>query len=71
MDEQGRIVEAKLTNTVLGFVKPRIKDPKGGTGAKVTIRYNYAGPREIQEKKILPLTQYVDCVGHPMLEAEV
>ena len=71
VDEQGRIVEAKLTNTVLGFIKPRIKDPKGGTGAKVTIRYNYAGPREIQEKNILPLTQYVDCVGHPMLEAEV
>ena len=71
VDEQGRIVEAKLTTTVLGFIKPRIKDPKGGTGAKVTIRYNYAGPREIQEKNILPLTQYVDCVGHPMLEAEV
>jgi len=71
VDEQGRIVEATLTNTVLGFVKPRIKDPQGGTGAKVTIRYNYAGPREIQEKKILPLQTYVDCVGHPMLEAEV
>ena len=30
--------------------------------------YEYSGPREIKENNILPLTSYVDCVGHPMLK---
>ena len=72
MDDEGRLLEPTLTKTILGFIRPTIKD-KGakGTGAKLTTVYNYSGPREISEKNILQLQEYVDCVGHPMLEDEV
>ena len=72
VDDQGRLLEPTVDKTVIGFVKPRIRD-KGakGTGALLTTVYNYSGPREINEKNILQLQEYVDCVGHPMLEAEV
>ena len=33
--------------------------------------YTYSGPREIKENNILPLTQYVDCVGHPMIKSTI
>ncbi len=72
VDDEGRLLEPTLTKTILGFIRPTIKD-KGakGTGAKLTTVYNYSGPREISEKNILQLQEYVDCVGHPMLEDEV
>ena len=28
----------------------------------------YTSPREIRENNVLPLTQYIDCVGHPMIK---
>ena len=72
VDDQGRLLEPTIDKTVIGFVKPRIRDRGGkGTGALLTTVYNYSGPREINEKNILQLQEYVDCVGHPMLEGEV
>ena len=31
--------------------------------------YIYTSPREIKETNVLPLTQYIDCVGHPMIKS--
>ena len=67
VDSKGRLVEPTITETVLGFVKPEIED-SSGTGGEVAVLYEYSGPREIKENNILPLTSYVDCVGHPMLK---
>ena len=30
---------------------------------------HYTSPREIKETNVLPLTQYIDCVGHPMIKS--
>jgi hypothetical protein len=67
VDSKGRLVEPKLTETVLGFVKPRVEDAKG-SGGKISVIYEFSGPRELRESNILPLTRYIDCVGHPMLK---
>ncbi len=67
VDSKGRLVEPKLTETVLGFVKPRVEDAKG-SGGKISVIYEFSGPRELKESNILPLTRYIDCVGHPMLK---
>ena len=74
VDENGQLVEPKITKKVLGFVKPKIRDvslnnvPGRGSGAKILPIYGYSGPRKIKESNILELQTYVDCVGHPMLE---
>ena len=52
---------------MLGFVKPEIVDSQG-TGARLSTSYIYTSPREIKETNVLPLTQYIDCVGHPMIK---
>ena len=33
--------------------------------------YAFTSPREIKENNILPLTQYIDCVGHPMIKSAI
>ena len=58
-----------ITKTVLGFVKPVIEDSEG-TGAKLSVVYEYSGPREIKESNILQLQTYIDCVGHPMITTQ-
>jgi len=76
-DAQGRLVELDLTESVLGFVKPVVEDlgfeandiEGTGTGAEVSVVYEYTSPRELRENNVLPLTQYVDCVGHPMIKS--
>ena len=76
VDNQGRLVEPTLTETVLGFVKPVIEDRDitgaigSGTGAEVSVVYGYSGPRELQENNALPLKRYIDCVGHPMIKSK-
>tara|TARA_B100001250_G_scaffold409198_1_gene433063 strand:- start:396 stop:3008 length:2613 start_codon:yes stop_codon:yes gene_type:complete len=77
VDDQGRLVEPKITKKVLGFVSPKIRDvsvtasgervPGRGTGAIITPTYGYSGPRKIKESNILTLQTYIDCVGHPDL----
>ena len=72
VDDKGQIMKPVITETVLGFVVPKVKDTKGGTGggAVVVVTYQFVGP--IKAKEILsrlPTAQtYIDCVGHPMLE---
>ena len=73
VDDQGRLVEPKITAKVLGFVKPKVRDagtsttPAAGSGADLAPIYSYAGPRQVKETGILELQTYIDCVGHPML----
>ena len=33
--------------------------------------YTYTSPRQLKENNILPLTQYIDCVGHPMIKSTI
>tara|TARA_B100000427_G_scaffold207271_1_gene172548 strand:- start:5907 stop:8528 length:2622 start_codon:yes stop_codon:yes gene_type:complete len=74
VDAKGRLVEPTITNKVLGFVKPKIRDlgtpdqPARGTGGSVAVTYTYTGPRKIRETGMLDLQTYIDCVGHPMLK---
>ena len=71
VDDQGRLVEPTITNRVLGFVKPKVRDlaqPATGTGAEIAVTYTYTGPRKIRESGLLELQTYIDCVGHPMLK---
>ena len=42
-----------------------------GTGGLLSVVYTYSGPREIKENNILPLKQYIDCVGHPMIKSTI
>tara|TARA_X000000368_G_scaffold179945_1_gene142036 strand:+ start:9851 stop:12484 length:2634 start_codon:yes stop_codon:yes gene_type:complete len=72
-DKDGRLVEPTITNKVLGFVKPKIRDvgttdtPGRGSGAEIAPTYTFTGPRKIKETGILQRQTYIDCVGHPML----
>ena len=50
-------------------MKPEIVDSQG-TGGRLSTSYIYTSPREIKETNVLPLTQYIDCVGHPMIKSE-
>ena len=74
VDAKGRLVEPTITNKVLGFVKPKIRDlgtpdqPARGTGGSIAVTYAYTGPRKIRETGMLDLQTYIDCVGHPMLK---
>jgi len=69
-DSQGRLIKASVTEAVLGFVKPIVEDRTGsGTGALLSVVYAYTSPRELRENNVLPLTQYIDCVGHPMIKS--
>ena len=73
-DSQGRLIKATITESILGFVKPVIEDKAEnatGTGALLSTVYTYTSPREIKENNILPLTQYIDCVGHPMIKSAI
>jgi len=73
-DSQGRLISADVTESVLGFIKPVIEDGAvggTGTGAQLSVVYTYTSPREIRENNILPLTQYIDCVGHPMIQSAI
>ena len=73
-DSQGRLISADVTESVLGFIKPVIEDGAvggTGTGAQLSVVYTYTSPREIRENNILPLTQYIDCVGHPMIKSTI
>ena len=71
VDNQGRLVEPTITNKVLGFVKPKIRDlgtggqPCGGTGGAIAVTYTYTVTRKIRETGMLDLQTYIDCVGHP------
>ena len=69
VDSQGRLIRPTITKTVLGFIKPVIEDSEG-TGAKLSVVYEYSGPREIKESNILQLQTYIDCVGHPMITTQ-
>ena len=69
-DSDGRLIKVDVTESVLGFVKPVIEDSQG-TGAKLSVVYAYTSPRELKENNLLPLTQYVDCVGHPMIKSAI
>ena len=42
-----------------------------GTGALLSVVYTYTSPRELRENNVLPLTQYIDCVGHPMIKSSI
>ena len=68
VDSQGRLITATVTEPVLGFVKPMLEDATG-TGGLLSVVYTYTSPREIRENNVLPLTQYIDCVGHPMIKS--
>ena len=73
-DSKGRLIKATVTEPVLGFVKPIVEDKAEngtGTGGLLSVVYTYSGPREIKENNILPLTQYIDCVGHPMIKSTI
>ena len=71
VDEKGQIINPVITEKVLGFAAPKVKD-KGATGggAVVVLIYDYAGPIKVKEiLAALPTSQtYIDCVGHPMIE---
>ena len=77
VDENGALVEPKITKKILGFVKPVVVDrgfsgqAPTGNGGKLVPTYAYNGPRQIKESNILGLQTYIDCVGHPMLVGEV
>ena len=68
-DKDGKLISISLDTPVLGFVKPEVVDSQG-TGARLSTNYIYTSPREIRETNVLPLTQYIDCVGHPMIKSE-
>ena len=73
-DSKGRLIKATITEPVLGFVKPVVEDRAEngrGNGGLLSVVYTYSGPREIKENNILPLTQYIDCVGHPMIKSAI
>ena len=73
-DSKGRLIKATVTEPVLGFVKPIVEDKAEngtGTGGLLSVVYTYSGLREIKENNILPLKQYVDCVGHPMIKSTI
>ena len=73
-DSQGRLIKTNLTEQVLGFVKPVVEERLAngtGTGAKLSVVYTYTSPRQLKENNILPLTQYIDCVGHPMIKSTI
>ena len=73
-DSQGRLIKTTLTKQVLGFVKPVVEERLAngtGTGAQLSVVYTYTSPRQLKENNILPLTQYVDCVGHPMIKSTI
>ena len=71
VNEKGQIINPQLTEKVLGFAAPKVKD-KGATGggAVVVLIYDYAGPIKVKEILAeLPTSQtYIDCVGHPMIQ---
>ena len=68
-DKDGKLISVNIDTPVLGFVKPEVIDSQG-TGARLSTSYIYTSPREIKETNVLPLTQYIDCVGHPMIKYE-
>jgi len=71
-DSEGKLITASVTEAVLGFVKPIVEDRTGsGTGALLSVVYTYTSPRELRENNVLPLTQYIDCVGHPMIKSSI
>ena len=73
-DSQGRLTKPNITEAVLGFIKPVVEDKAAtptGTGAQLSVVYTYTSPREIRENNVLPLTQYIDCVGHPMIQSAI
>ena len=73
-DSQSRLISAEITESVLGFIKPVIEDGATGgtgTGAQLSVVYTYTSPREIRDNNVLPLTQYIDCVGHPMIQSAI
>ena len=70
VDSRGRLITATVTEPVLGFVKPVVED-ETGNGALLSVVYTYSSPRELRENNILPLKQYIDCVGHPMIKSMV
>ena len=58
----------------MGFVKPVVEEKLAagtGTGGSLSVVYAFTSPREIKENNILPLTQYIDCVGHPMIKSAI
>ena len=58
----------------MGFVKPIVEEKSAagtGTGGSLSVVYTYTSPREIRENNVLPLTQYIDCVGHPMIKSAI
>ena len=74
-DSNGRLIKADLTESILGFVKPEVEDlgtsgqEPTGNGGRLSVIYDFTSPREIRENNLLPLTQYIDCVGHPMIKS--
>ena len=73
-DKDGKLVKAVVTESVLGFVKPVVEEKLAagtGTGGSLSVVYAFTSPREIKENNILPLTQYIDCVGHPMIKSVI
>ena len=68
VDSQGRLITATATEPILGFVKPMLEDATG-TGGLLSVVYTYTSPRELRENNVLPLKQYIDCVGHPMIKS--
>ena len=73
-DKDGKLVKAVVTESVLGFVKPVVEEKLAagtGTGGSLSVVYAFTSPREIRETNVLPLTQYIDCVGHPMIKSAI
>ena len=73
-DKDGKLVKAVVTESVLGFVKPIVEEKSAagtGTGGSLSVVYAFTSPREIRDNNVLPLTQYVDCVGHPMIKSAI
>ena len=73
-DKDGKLVKAVVTESVLGFVKPVVEEKSAGgtgTGGSLSVVYAFTSPREIRDNNVLPLTQYVDCVGHPMIKSAI
>jgi len=70
VDSQGRLITASVTESILGFVKPVLEDATG-SGGLLSVVYAYTSPRELRENNVLPLKQYIDCVGHPMIKSIV
>ena len=68
-DKDGKLISVNIDTPVLGFVKPEIVDSQG-TGGRLSTSYIYTSPRDIKETNVLPLTQYIDCVGHPMIKSK-